>query len=99
MVWFPVFFLILCSPPILFFIPEHAKYVLFFGVYRKRVYDALQESLEQRDPWAGGRYLISLVWDAHGYIWHGELKFILMPRGLSVFCLHYLYLTKIILLQ
>lgn len=39
---------------------------------RKNVYDVLHETLEHRDPWAGGRYLISLVWDAHGYIWHGK---------------------------
>lgn len=39
--------------------------------FRKKVYNVLNETLH-RDPWASGRYLISLLWDAHGYIWHGE---------------------------
>lgn len=41
---------------------------------RKHVYERLHETIEHRDPWVGGRYLISLLWDAHGYIWHGEYK-------------------------
>ena len=29
--------------------------------------------MEQGDLWAGGREIVATVWDAHAWLWHGNL--------------------------
>ncbi|XP_068215596.1 DGAT1/2-independent enzyme synthesizing storage lipids isoform X1 [Palaemon carinicauda] len=68
---YPAILVFVILPMVILLLLYFSAFLLYIIQRRKRVIDALQESLEQRDPWAGGRYLISLLWDAHGYIWHG----------------------------
>lgn len=32
----------------------------------------LKETLESGDRWEAGRKAVGAIWDAHGWIWHGE---------------------------
>ncbi|XP_050697194.1 transmembrane protein 68-like isoform X1 [Eriocheir sinensis] len=68
---FPVLLVIVVLPFVILLLLYVSAFLLYVFQRRQNLYNILHESLEHRDPWAGGRYLISLIWDAHGYIWHG----------------------------
>ncbi|XP_042241039.1 transmembrane protein 68-like isoform X1 [Homarus americanus] len=73
--FYPAILVMLILPAMILILLYFSAFLLYIYQRRKNVYNVLHETLEQRDPWVGGRYLISLVWDAHGYIWHGyEVK-------------------------
>ncbi|XP_047737296.1 uncharacterized protein LOC125178183 [Hyalella azteca] len=67
---YPAILTIFILPFFILFFLYFSSLILYIYTYRwRQVKEVLQEGLH--DPWAGGRYLISVLWDAHGYIWHG----------------------------
>ncbi|KAK8397473.1 hypothetical protein O3P69_004911 [Scylla paramamosain] len=68
---FPALLVVVVLPCVILLLLYFSAFLLYVFQRRRSLLHVLHESLEHRDPWAGGRYLISLIWDAHGYIWHG----------------------------
>ncbi|XP_042873475.1 transmembrane protein 68-like [Penaeus japonicus] len=67
---YPAILVFVILPSLILVLLYVSAFLLYIYMRRKKVYNVLNETLH-RDPWASGRYLISLLWDAHGYIWHG----------------------------
>ncbi|KAK3853347.1 hypothetical protein Pcinc_040105 [Petrolisthes cinctipes] len=68
---YPAILVVFILPSMILLLLYFSAFLLYIYQRRKHVYERLHESIEHRDPWVGGRYLICLLWDAHGYIWHG----------------------------
>ncbi|CAL4128191.1 unnamed protein product, partial [Meganyctiphanes norvegica] len=68
---YPVILTIFILPGLILLMLYLSALILHIYRHRSKVFDALHQSLDQRDPWVGGRNLIGLLWDAHGIIWHG----------------------------
>lgn len=46
--------------------------IIFIYRHRHRLdLTAIRNALEQRNYWDGALHAIAVMWEAHGYIWHG----------------------------
>ncbi|XP_076032896.1 DGAT1/2-independent enzyme synthesizing storage lipids [Oratosquilla oratoria] len=68
---YPLILVVVVLPLIILMLLYLSAFMLYLYRRRNRIYDVIHETYEHGDPWVGGRYLVSILWDAHGYVWHG----------------------------